>query len=177
MALDRSELAQMVARARLGQAEGLARMVAPRLLAHARRLADDADSARDVVQSAWVAILRGLKGLRNDHAFLPWALRIVTRVAARRIGALQRDRALAAEWAVVYAQEAGEAAPETRDLARALAALPGQIQAALALYYLEDLSVAEVAVALEIPPGTVKTRLMHGRNQLRAFLGEHDGQV
>jgi RNA polymerase sigma-70 factor (ECF subfamily) len=46
---------------------------------------------------------------------------------------------------------------------------PGQ-QAAIALYHLEEMSVAQVAVALDVPAGTVKTRLMHARLKLRAAL-------
>jgi RNA polymerase sigma-70 factor (ECF subfamily) len=45
------------------------------------------------------------------------------------------------------------------------------------LFYLEDLSVAEVATALGVPRGTVKTRLMHARARLRAELeGENHGK-
>ncbi len=47
-------------------------------------------------------------------------------------------------------------------------------RAAIGLFYLEEMSVAEVAVALEIPVGTVKTRLMHGRKKLRATLEGDD---
>ena len=43
-------------------------------------------------------------------------------------------------------------------------------RAAIALFYLEDMSVAEMAVALDVPAGTVKTRLMHARRKLRAAL-------
>lgn len=42
--------------------------------------------------------------------------------------------------------------------------------AALGLFYLEEMSVAEVAVVLEVPVGTVKTRLMHARRKLREQL-------
>ena len=49
-------------------------------------------------------------------------------------------------------------------------------RAAVALFYNEDLSVAEIAVALSVPAGTVKTRLMHARSKLRAALkGEDHG--
>ena len=44
----------------------------------------------------------------------------------------------------------------------------------MALFYLEDLGVAEVATALDVPVGTVKTRLMHARAKLRALLGDDD---
>lgn len=42
--------------------------------------------------------------------------------------------------------------------------------AAMELFYLDDLSVAEIATILEIPTGTVKTRLLHGRARVRQFL-------
>ena len=46
----------------------------------------------------------------------------------------------------------------------------------MALFYNEELSVAEIAVAMNVPAGTVKTRLMHARAKLRAALkGEHHG--
>ncbi len=78
--------AYLVASARLGERDAFARLVGlrgARLYTHARRLCDDAETAQDMVQQAWVEIWRGLCGLRDDHAFLPWALRIVTRIAAR----------------------------------------------------------------------------------------------
>ena len=73
---------------------------------------------------------------------------------------------------------AGEsvAEPASRDIAvlqSAIRMLPAEQQAAIALFYLEEMSVAEVAVALDVPAGTVKTRLMHARRKLRgAFEGD-----
>ncbi len=58
-----------------------------------------------------------------------------------------------------------------------MATLPASQRAALALFYLENLSVAEIAVALDVPPGTVKTRLMHARRKVRDILeGEANEQ-
>lgn len=170
--------AYLVAAARTGDraaAERLVKLASPRLMAHAVRLLGEAEAARDVVQEAWAEILRGLAGLRADGAFLPWALRIVSRRVARAIRARQRDRRLAGEWAAEAETHAPEDGPGAVDAAKVRAALdglpPGQ-KAAVALFYLEDLSVAEVAVALDVPAGTVKTRLMHARERLRAILGE-----
>ena len=53
---------------------------------------------------------------------------------------------------------------------RAIQSLPHDQRATIALFYLEELSVAEVAVALDVPAGTVKTRLMHARHKLRAII-------
>jgi len=178
--MDRAEqfralVALHVAGARLGREQdfaALVRLTNQRLLAHARRLTDDSETARDVVQESWAAIPRGLSGLRDDRAFLPWAMAIVTRTAARDL----RVRIRARETAADYARQQdgpGAAPPNLRD---AIAELPPGQRAVLALFYLDGLSVAEVATALAIPPGTVKTRLMHARNRLRAQLtGDENG--
>ena len=116
-------------------------------------------------------------GLKDDLAFLPWALRIVTRRAAAAVQRRVSERRLAVAWGAEQAltPEAFDP-PEPPDtaLARAIATLPRDQAAALALFYLEDMRVAEVAVALDIPPGTVKTRLMHARLKLRALLEGED---
>lgn len=174
--------AYLVAAARSGDQtamSGLVDLHGARLIAHAVRLLGDKDGARDCVQEAWLDILRGLKGLRDDTVFLPWALRIVTRRVARDIKRRQRDRALGDAVAVEPAPLPPEAGPEAADAAKvrqALAQLPPDQRACVALFYLEDMRVAEVAIALDVPVGTVKTRLMHAREKLRAILeGENNG--
>ena len=169
----------LVASARLGDRKAfelLARRWGRKLLAHAWRLTGDADLAREAAQDGWIEIVRGLGRLRDERAFPAWAYQIVSRRCARRIGRVRRDRDLAAAATVELALEAEDGAPETADqgasarLQTALAALPQAQRAAVALFYLEDMSVAEVAVALNVPAGTVKTRLMHARRSLRAVL-------
>ena len=174
----------LVASVRLGDRQAVAQLVllrGPRLYSHAMRLLGQADEARDVVQEAWIDILRGLKGLREEAAFPAWATRIVSRKAARLIARKQADRqttaALAAEPAPPAQPNAQDL--EAHDLVRlAITGLPAGQSAAIALFYLEDMSVAEVATALDIPPGTVKTRLMHARRKLRETLKEvYDDQT
>lgn len=171
----RALMALHVAGARLGHERdftALVELAGPRLLVHARRLTDDLETARDTVQEAWVAIARGLNGLRDDRAFLPWALAIVTRAAARDIKRRIRARATEAE----MAREQAEPGADPPDLRAAISELPAGQRAVMDLFYIEGLSVAEVATALAIPPGTVKTRLMHARSHLRAQMtGEDDG--
>jgi len=87
---------------------------------------------------------------------------------------LRRGRGLAAAAAAEPAETCVD--PEQADppamvrLRAALAALPPEQRAAIGLFYLEDLGVAETATALNVPAGTVKTRLMHARRKLRAAL-------
>lgn len=179
MAVKQSEKAlegYLVAAARTGDRAALARLVrfrGPRLMAHAVRLLGDVEGARDVVQDAWVEIIHGLGALRDTGAFLPWALRIVTRRVARAIKGRQRDRALAAEYVQEVEMDVAESGPAAVDAARVRAAL-GHLSrdqaATVALFYLADMDVAEVAMAMDVPAGTVKTRLMHARDKLRKIL-------
>ena len=167
----------LVASARVGDRKAielLARRWQAKLVAHAWRLTGDVDLAREAAQDGWVEIMRGVGRLRDERAFPAWAYQIVSRRCARRIGNLQRDRALAAAAAtepveVPTPAEQGDA-PAMARLRTALAGLPPEQRAAVALFHLEDLSVAETAVALNVPAGTVKTRLMHARRKLRAVL-------
>lgn len=167
----------LVASARTGDRKALellARRWQGKLVAHAWRLTGDADLAREAAQEGWIEILRGLGRLRDERAFPAWAYQIVSRRCARQIGGVRRGRALAVAAAaepveVSAAPEQGDAPARAR-LQAALADLPAEQRAAIGLFYLEDLSVAETAVALNVPAGTVKTRLMHARRKLRAVL-------
>jgi len=151
-----------------------------RLSAHARRCTGDTDAARDAVQDAWLAIVGGLPRLNDPARFAPWAYRILTnkcRDWARR-RTRDRDRGL------IGAAGSGSAdafpAPEppagpdadgavTR-LRRAMRRLSPDHRAVLDLHYLDGLGVAAIADALGVPAGTVKSRLHHAREKLRAII-------
>jgi RNA polymerase sigma factor (sigma-70 family) len=174
----------LVAAAVAGDADALDRLIArwqPRFVRHAWRVQGDAERARDAVQDAWVEILRGLPGLQDVAAFPAWAFRIVTR-RCQRISSRRSARPISAETSSETMPEpcieaTGEQAAEVARMMEVLRALPAAQRATLALFYLEDLSVAEIAVALDVPPGTVKTRLMHARRKMREQLeGAPHGQ-
>lgn len=160
--------------------ETLVRRWQPKLLAHAWRLSGDREAARDAVQDAWREILSGISHLRDAHAFPAWAYRIVSRTHARQVGHAIRRRKLAVALAAEPLESAEAPDKDESDLRRlqiAIRQLPAEQRAAIALFYFEDLSVAEVAVAMNIPIGTAKTRLMHARRKLHAILeGEPHAQ-
>lgn len=145
----------------------------PAFTRHAARLLSPDDTARDAVQDAWPDILTGLPRLEDRGLFGVWAMRIVTRKCQRRLRLRYRDRETAA---AARAEAAVARAPTTdasivaTDLRAALRALPPAQLAAMELFYLEDFSVAEIAVALGVPAGTVKTRLMHGRRRIQDMM-------
>lgn len=165
----------LVASAQAGDrqaSEMLVKLWHPKLLAHAwRLLGGEREAARDAVQDAWAEIIPGLARLRDVQAFPAWAYRIVTRRCARLIEHMVRNRQLAAELEAGEPERPdAEAASDHDRLRRAVRLLPHDQRAAIALFHFEDLSVAEVAVALDVPAGTVKTRLMHARRKLRRAL-------
>lgn len=147
-----------------------------RLFRHAWRLVGDIEDARDIAQDAWIDIARGLRRLDDCAAFPAFALRIVTRRAADLVRRKTRARRAAAAFAAeprdgAHNTNGMEARASSPALAAAMGALPPDQRAAIALFYLEDLSVAEIAAALGVPAGTVKTRLMAARDRLRSALG------
>jgi RNA polymerase sigma-70 factor (ECF subfamily) len=170
--------AYLVAAARTGDAAARVRLVEawqPRLIGHAWRLTGDMETAREGVQDGWVEILKGLAALRDEMAFPAWALRIVTRRCRRLGGRRGRDRAreTGLDDQMPLAASEDEAGPDVlvrQHMRRAIDALPPDQRAALALVYLHELSVAEAALALDAPEGTIKTRLMHARRKLRDHL-------
>jgi RNA polymerase sigma factor (sigma-70 family) len=170
----------LVASAQAGDRAAWERLVVrwqPRLLRHAWRLTGHADRAADRVQDAWVDIWKGLRRLDDVVAFPAWAFRIVTRRCQRGWHAHGQAHADLLDIADTPHDSDDAAAADAMardiDLARvqaAMATLPSAQRAALSLFHLEDLSVAEISIALDVPPGTVKTRLMHARRKLRARL-------
>lgn len=179
---EKSLIGYLVARAHLKDRVAMGHLVTlcgPRFLAHATRLIGEPEIAHDIVQDAWIDIFKGLRGLRDLNAFLPWAYRIVTRRVARTIKIRQKDRAFTQEYKNQPTPQAGE--PEIENdhisvLRLAMARLPAAQRATVSLFYLQEMRIAEVAVALDVPVGTVKTRLMTARNSLRAILeGKENG--
>ena len=150
----------------------LARRWHKKLVAHAWRLTGDAETASEAAQAGWIEITRGLHGLQDERAFPAWAYRIVSRCCAKQIGKAMRRRELAAAYAGEPSTGGGPTPEgvEAGGLQAAIRELPPDQRAAVALFHFEELSVAEVAVALNVPVGTVKTRLMHARRKLRAAL-------
>lgn len=168
----------LAACARAGDRASFGRLAArwqPKLLGHAYRLTGDGELARDIVQDSWADIVKGLPGLRDTSVFPAWAFRIVTRRAADAIRRAQSRRRVEAAFLAEpqptdQSAAAIEAQADAVPLNQAMAALPPGQRAAIGLHYSEGFSVAEIAAALSVPAGTVKTRLMHARRKLRAAL-------
>lgn len=183
MAVDRIYEELLVLRSQDGDRKALEELVGrwqDRFVRAASRLTGEREAARDVVQEAWLAIVRGLGRLDDPARFGPWAHRIVRNKAIDWVRGQGRRRQMDGDLAEAAPSERS-GSPSAGDrsgrdaLVEALRSLSAGRRVLLSLYYQEDFSVGEIADILDIPAGTVKSRLYRARNQLRQALeGERD---
>ena len=151
----------------------------PALRRYARALVHDRAEADDLVQDCLERALARLGDWRGDGPLRAWLYRILLNRhrdllrAAPRPGHLVPVDGLAVEPAQPGGQEGHMALAEVR---AALARLPPDQRRALLLVALEGFSFDEAAVALEIPRGTLMSRLARARATLRSLTGRDDDQ-
>ena len=142
----------------------------------AYRILGQAADAEDVTQEAFVAAYRSIGTFRGEGSLRGWLLRIATRIAFRRLSQRREmvDVSSLAEAALVdrSAEPARSVvAAERRDAVRdAIAELSDPYREVVALRFLGDLSLAEVAETTGRPLNTVKTHLRRGLERLRPVL-------
>ena len=146
----------------------LARRWQRRLWRYAMRLTGRDETAWDVTQEAWMAIIKGIRRLQDPAMFATWALRIVRNKSAdhwRRVG--QRRRLTEGAADQQRNGESSDSDDRSEALRRALRRLSIDRRELLSLRYGQDLNICEIARILGIPPGTVKSRLHHAREELK----------
>lgn len=131
-----------------------------------RTLADDA------TQEAFIQAFRAIRNLRPGTPFAPWFYAILVH-RARRLAARRRCRwlplLLAESLPDPKAANALDAA-EQSEVWKALQRLPIELRVVMALRYVLDMTDTEMASLLQLPPGTVKSRLHRARQLLRRQL-------
>ena len=148
---------------------------APWLAARLRVMLPAAD-VEDVLQETFLAVWRGARSYRPEGAAGGWLWGIARRQAAlllrgRGPAALVLPAVVAADWR--HLGDPAEAALSRAELDHAVAALGppgGPDREVWRLFYVEDRAVAEVALLLGVPEGTVKSRAHRVRRQMRAAL-------
>ena len=146
---------------------------------------NDSQDAEEVVQDAFVKIHRALGGFRGEAALKTWILRIVLRLSLNR----RRDRARSAWQRLgLHLGDDGETRdtatapnPETLCISREtrqlllswIDELPDHLRQVLVLNSLEELSYEEIARILQIPLGTVSSRIYTARKKLLNQLEQH----
>ena len=162
----------LVMAAQDGDAEAMEKLVSQwqkRLWQHAYRLVGDTEAAWDVTQQTWLGIIRGLRKLRDPADFRAWAYRITTNKAIDWTRKSKASRQVSIE----DIQDPLQKQKKDADLKDLLEKLDIRKRAVLSLYYLEQLSVPEISAALNIPRGTVKSRLHNARKELKELWQKH----
>jgi RNA polymerase sigma-70 factor (ECF subfamily) len=155
-----------------GAFEELARAAIGRLYAVARLILGDQDRAADATQEALVAAWRDLSALRDPDRFDAWLHRLLLRACYREA---RRDRRrslmelhnIAAEPADV---DRSSVLFDRDELARGFRTLDPESRALLVLHYYRGLPVSEVATIVDLPEGTVKSRIHRAIRVMRAAL-------
>jgi RNA polymerase sigma-70 factor (ECF subfamily) len=169
--------ADVVDRARRGDQEAFAALLRhydPGLRALAYRLLGDRDLMDDALQEAYVKAFRALPRFRGQARFGTWLYRIVYNACLDELKRPSRRQDLPyqdvgespAPWA-----DPGDVVARRGDLAGALARLAPEERAAVLLVDAQGFDYREAARILDVPEGTVASRLSRARASLRAALG------
>lgn len=140
--------------------ELLLESVEPSVRRYLRRVVGP-DEADDVLQEVLILVFRRLKWLANPNLFRPWLFRIASRAAFRHL----KKRKHYEE--IEIAEDIPAPEPPPSDVLSNLHDIPPGSRAVLVLHFEEELTLPDVAAVLDIPLGTVKSRLAYGLNVLR----------
>ncbi|HEY5574969.1 MAG TPA: RNA polymerase sigma factor [Anaerolineales bacterium] len=137
----------------------------------------DPDSAADLLQDTFLRLHRFADRIDCQRALEPWLYRVTTNLAYTWVK--RRKRWFSpiediAEWLSGNKKQtpqfAAEMDEESQQVQQAITALPIAQRVVVVLYYINDLSLQEISEILEVPEGTVKSRLHYSRQSLKKHL-------
>lgn len=169
-----AELDLLVLEAQNGNEKAFECLIAffhPQLVKFAINFSGNHALAKDAVQDAWINISKKLKSLKDPRAFKSWIFRAVRWRLLDLIKAksyqfeVSENSDLNVESSLSV--ELDESALENQLLRKLINNLDEHERVVIFLFYLAELPLTEIALVLEIPTGTVKSRLDRARNNLR----------
>lgn len=172
----KGEPTSLLVRAQQGDAASVERLIElyqDTIYSMAVSFTRDPHQAEDLAQDAWIKILRGLPSFRLESKFSTWLYRITMNTF------LNATRAVKREQEVVGSLTPESEAPDPKlesalDIHEAVRSLPEEFRSVVLLRYVADLSYKEIAVVLDLPLGTVQSRLKRALDKLGSNLGQQD---
>lgn len=166
----------LVARAQRGDGEAmneLLRLHYDRLYAVCRRVAGNDADAADGCQEALLAIVRGLPRFDGRSTFRTWSYRVATNACLDELRRRKRRPIAVEEIPEEASDEPGhdDRLADHLTLTSALDELAEDFRVPIVLRDVAGLDYAEIAATLDIPPGTVRSRIARGRRHLAGILG------
>lgn len=142
-----------------------------RLMGLAHRILRDHGAAEEALQVALLRIWRDLPSLREPGSLEAWAARVLVRACQDSLRQTRRSgRPLQLLPNEGHVDDPSAKFGDRQELERAFATLSADHRAVVVLHYYRDLSLADIAATLDIPIGTVRSRLHYARRALRAAL-------
>jgi len=131
------------------------------------------ETAKDIAQDSWITIIDKLNTLKNVDSFKSWAFRIVYTKAIDSIKHNNNENKNLKS--VVFTENDDDSSENNRTtikkaLLKAIQQLPKEKQDIIRLFYSEEYSINEISTFLNIPLGTVKSRLFKAREKLKSIL-------
>jgi RNA polymerase sigma-70 factor (ECF subfamily) len=144
-------------------------------------LVGDRASAEDVAQEAFFRAFMGLKGFKGRSSFRTWLFQIAINAARTHRQSRQKRFEVSSGGSLDLDVHTNSADEDARFLARdevqrAMATLPAELREAVLLRDVNGLDYREIAVVLEVPIGTVESRIFRGRARLRRALAPPAGE-
>ena len=166
----------LAVRCQLGEAAAfddlIARWHGP-LWGFVRSLSGDDEAAREILQDVWVRVIRGIPRLRDGSKLRAWLFGIARRTVMDRLrDQYARSPPVDVDVDEIPSETAADDIHDREALEDALGRIPLVEREAVTLFYLQELSLSEIAEALNVPVGTVKSRLFRGRRLLRQHMTE-----
>ncbi len=151
-----------------------------RLYGLCRSLCANTFDADDLYQDTWLKVIKSITQYDPAQPFEPWLTKICVNTYRNALRRLVRSPifngfSTAEEKAAALENAAAPEAPDYSDLHHAIDGLPEKLRVTVILFYFQDMDIAATAQVLDIPPGTVKSRLNKARQRLKeALVNETD---
>lgn len=128
------------------------------------------EAARDVTQDSLISISKGLTRLSDPASFPKWSFRIVERRCVDWLRKTIREREFVRTQEALPEIPVEDGIEDKLSVEQLLAKLDPALATTLRLYYLESLTILEIAEVIEVPAGTVKSRLFYARKMMTRLL-------
>lgn len=149
------------------------------LFRYAYRLTGSSVDAEDLTQEAFCKAQLHFGQLRDAERAKPWLFSILRNAYLHRIRSARQQPCVSLQGVGDLPEPAPEALPEIdqEQLQHALQELPEVFRTPIILYYFEDFSYRDIAEQMDLPIGTVMSRLARAKAHLRSRLGQRDHAV
>ncbi|WP_129596135.1 RNA polymerase sigma factor [Anaerophilus nitritogenes] len=138
----------------------------------ARGILKNEEDMKDAIQNTLIKAFENMCTLKKDEYFKTWLIRILINECNETLR--KNKRSISLNETMDHINEQYDDYYKNMDLIYAIHSLSEELRVTITLFYFEDISVKSISEILEIPQGTVKSRLNRARTKLKEILGEDE---